>query len=470
MKKFRLLTHKSLGDGIVTLNEGDGIGKVYFQGLGAKSVMLDHPFMGEYDKTIKDFIKSKLYEALFDSFTKEKASKYVSSNRINIKEYTNNLITGTIIGSEEYDFVIEIEDSFLKLSCSCPVSGICKHLYAVFKYLSSKEDIGVTSFSNSKAKKSSDTSLAKNEDNKDSNKKVFLFKTNIESFLYDKGSFSFIDFFAIYDKITDESSFIEFINTLLIYYRRDQYRNRVSRELLPPFFFDNNFKELFTNYYENNSTNQDINNLFVTSFGQFNNVIVPNIDKQSSLNRQNKLIKASFEKDLLPFLELKNNSYSYYNASDYIFSLAYLLKRKNLNKEEIKQLTSSDFFRRYASSVYSYYQSFSNNKIEGNNILLFLSYVRNIDDIDIPLEYVLTSIDTSECNNLFLKTLANKFDDIEKSYYPLIVDYLIYCSKDFSIRTLSKDLIYEVLYKLPNIAFVSEVIYKNLEFTSWRRR
>ena len=168
--RYLLIKHLSLGFGVLLKRENDGLGKIYFSDTKSiKNVALSHPSLSVAPSiSLSKFVELGLYEGLFDEATKKKAEAYFD-NRVKNMHLSENECYGAIIGTHEYSFRITIDsNSFITLSCSCPVEGICKHLYAVFVNIKKLVD-------------PKGSSISFNEENNSE------FKDALERFLYVRG-------------------------------------------------------------------------------------------------------------------------------------------------------------------------------------------------------------------------------------------------------------------------------------------
>ena len=131
--RYLILKHLSLGYGVLIKREANDIGHVYFaDAKSSKQVLLSHPNLAVAENiTLSKFVSLGLYEGLFDNATKAKGSEYLNG-AIKDMHLSENECYGTIVGSKEYSFRITVDsNSFIILSCTCPVGGACKHLYEV---------------------------------------------------------------------------------------------------------------------------------------------------------------------------------------------------------------------------------------------------------------------------------------------------------------------------------------------------
>ena len=131
--RYLILKHLSLGYGVLLKREASDVGHVFFADTkSTKQVLLSHPNLAVAENiTLSKFVSLGLYEGLFDSVTKGKAMEYLNG-AIKDMHLSENECYGTIVGTKEYSFRIVVDsNSFISLSCTCPVGGACKHLYAV---------------------------------------------------------------------------------------------------------------------------------------------------------------------------------------------------------------------------------------------------------------------------------------------------------------------------------------------------
>ena len=132
--RFLLIKHLSLGFGVLLKRENADVGKIYFAETKAtKSVILSHPYLSVAEGlTLSKFVSLGLFEGLFDEQTKERGREYLDGH-IKDMHVSENECYGAIMGTHEYQFRITIDqNSFINLSCTCPSTGVCKHVYAVF--------------------------------------------------------------------------------------------------------------------------------------------------------------------------------------------------------------------------------------------------------------------------------------------------------------------------------------------------
>ena len=132
--RYLILKHVSLGYGMLLKREPNDIGRVFFaDDRTTKNIVLSHPLLSVADNiSLSKFVSLGLFEGLFDATTKQKANDYLDGAIKNM-HLSENECYGTIMGQKEYSFRISIDtNSFVTLSCSCPVNEPCKHLYAAF--------------------------------------------------------------------------------------------------------------------------------------------------------------------------------------------------------------------------------------------------------------------------------------------------------------------------------------------------
>ena len=232
MTTYSLIEHKSLGLGIILSHSSDfSTYRVSFEyKIGVKEIINDTRFVNiPNNPTLDRIISSRVFEGLFDSFTKYKAVGY--EDKIKIEEHTNYLVSGEIKGTSIYKFRIEINRNKLSINCSCPVNGLCKHLYAVFSYLRSNK---VKSSSNYVSKKS-----------------VISYKDEIANVLYHGRGF--YDFAFNFNKSMRNKDMIKvFINDSLSFFASNQYKVKLVNYIWGPQCLFKDFTDQIDNYLENN--------------------------------------------------------------------------------------------------------------------------------------------------------------------------------------------------------------------------
>ena len=85
--------------------------------------------------TIDDYINSLCFEEVFDNVTKSRASSYINADSIEIVSKAKDKVEAVVKGTSNYRTKIYTGSGSLKMDCSCPVSGKCKHLYALSRFL-----------------------------------------------------------------------------------------------------------------------------------------------------------------------------------------------------------------------------------------------------------------------------------------------------------------------------------------------
>ena len=221
--RYLIIKHLSLGYGVLLKRENNDLGKIYFSDAkSSKSVILSHPYLSVADNiSLNKFVSLGLYEGLFDNATKEQAKDYFDGHIKNM-HLSENECYGSIAGTHEYSFRITIDsNSFVNLSCTCG-GNACKHLYAVFANIKKLID-----------PHASDAKVSSIDNTNE-------FKNYLEKFLYVRGA----DNIALVNKFNymirgfDKCQL--FMETLVPFYQRGQYKARVINDILSPLFFNAN--------------------------------------------------------------------------------------------------------------------------------------------------------------------------------------------------------------------------------------
>lgn len=444
--RFLILKHVSLGYGILIKREPNDIGRVFFAETKAtKNVILSHPMLSVADNiSLSKFVSLGLYEGIFDVNTKNKAMDYLNG-AIKDMHLSENECNGSIVGTKEYSFKISIDsNSMITLSCTCPVEGACKHLYAVFltikKLINPKSD-RMTPLVNAEEK---------------------TFKDTFERYLYLRGG----DNLPLVSKLSYQIKSFEkcqkFIEELLPYYQRGQYKSRVVNDILSPLFFNQHNVENFQRIVE--TASEETKAMLIEADNIFNN-LSEELEKRRGVTRKANLydiLLAPNSKSLIELLKHAEDNYSEERLASQV--MMEYIKYQDLTIEEIAELKDCYLFqmnhRYYMQDLFA---SPAKNRL---SIYLLLFDELPFDEAkikQIPLEYFLKVAPYSNDKSRYIQIVHANYESIKEEDYPLISELLIGVALQHDYideRTIR--LAIELSKKIPHGTFVNEVVEANI--------
>ena len=444
--RYLILKHVSLGYGMLLKREPNDIGRVFFaDDRTTKNIVLSHPLLSVAENiSLSKFVSLGLFEGLFDANTKQKANDYLDGAIKNM-HLSENECYGTIMGQKEYSFRISIDaNSFVTLSCSCPVNEPCKHLYAAFLTI----------------KKLIDPKGEKVSPIINSNEKTF--KDLLERYLYLRGG----DNIPLVSKISYQIKSLEsattFVNELLAYYQRGQYKARVINDILSPLFFNEhnveNFKKIMETADENIKT-------MLTEAGNTYQVLRDELEKRRGVTRKANLYNILLAPNCDSLIELLKHAEENFSeerlASQVMMEY---IKYQDLTIEEIAALKDCYLFqmnhRYYMQDLFS---SPAKNRL---SIYLLLFDELPLDDNkikQIPLEYFLKVAPYSNDKSRYIQIVYANMDSLKEEDYPLVAELLIGVALQHDYideRTIR--LAIELSKKIPSCSFISELVDQNI--------
>lgn len=444
--RYLILKHVSLGYGVLIKREPNDIGRVFFAETKAtKNVILSHPMLSVADNiSLSKFVSLGLYEGIFDANTKNKATDYLNG-AIKDMHLSENECNGSIVGTKEYSFKISIDsNSMITLSCTCPVEGACKHLYAVFltikKLINPKSD-RMTPLVNAEEK---------------------TFKDTFERYLYLRGG----DNLPLVSKLSYQIKSFEkcqkFIEELLPYYQRGQYRSRVVNDILSPLFFNQHNVENFQKIVE--TASEETKTMLIEADNIFNN-LSEELEKRRGVTRKANLydiLLAPNSKSLIELLKHAEDNYSEERLASQV--MMEYIKYQDLTIEEIAELKDCYLFqmnhRYYMQDLFA---SPAKNRL---SIYLLLFDELPFDEAkikQIPLEYFLKVAPYSNDKSRYIQIVHANYESIKEEDYPLISELLIGVALQHDYideRTIR--LAIELSKKIPHGTFVNEVVEANI--------
>ena len=445
--RYLIIKHLSLGYGVLLKRENNDSGKIYFaESKSAKTVILSHPYLSVAEKiSLNKFVSLGLYEGLFDEDTKRRAKEYID-NRIKNMHLSENECYGAIIGTHEYSFRITIDNnSFITLSCTCPVEGACKHLYAVF--------VNIKKLIDPKANESKQ--LSPTSDNE--------FKSALERYLYVRGA----DNLSLITKFNYQIRSYEkarlFIETLYPFYQRGQYKARIINDILSPLYFNKYNQDNFNKILED--TSDDIKGMLNEAETYFNNTLYKDYERKNSDTKKSNLYNILLKHDsegLVKLLKHAEDNYSEERIASQV--MVEFIKYQDLSIEEIASLKSCYIFQ----MNHRFYMSDLLNSPMKNRLS---SYLLFFDELpldenkikQIPLEYFLKVSSFSNDKSHYVQIAHAYFDQIKEEDIPLLAELLVGVSLQHDYideRTIR--LTIELSKKIPNATYIQELVENNI--------
>lgn len=445
--RYLIIKHLSLGYGVLLKRENNDFGKIYFaESKSTKTVILSHPYLSVAEKiSLNKFVSLGLYEGLFDEDTKRRAKDYID-NRIKNMHLSENECYGAIIGTHEYSFRITIDnDSSITLSCTCPVGGTCKHLYAVF--------VNIKKLIDPKANESKQLSV--NTDNE--------FKSALERYLYVRGA----DNLSLITKFNYQIRSYEkarlFIETLYPFYQRGQYKARIINDILSPLYFNKYNQDNFVKILED--TSDDIKGMLNEAETYFNNTLYKDYERKNSDTKKSNLYNILLKPDsegLVKLLKHAEDNYSEERIASQV--MVEFIKYQDLTIEEIASLKSCYIFQ----MNHRFYMSDLLNSPMKNRLS---SYLLFFDELpldenkikQIPLAYFLKVSSFSNDKSHYVQIAHAYFDQIKEEDIPLLAELLVGVSLQHDYideRTIR--LTIELSKKIPNATYIQELVENNI--------
>ena len=446
--RYLIIKHLSLGYGVLLKRENNDLGKIYFSdSQSSKSVILSHPYLAVADKiSLNKFVSLGLYEGLFDSDTKERAKEYMD-NRIKNMHLSENECYGSIIGTHEYSFRITIDqNSFVTLSCTCPVEQPCKHLYAVFTNIKKLID--------PKANEAKQV-LSSGESNE--------FKDALERFLYVRGAdnLAMIAKFNYQIRSFDKCRLLT--ETAYPFYQRGQYKVRVINEILAPLYFSKLNYDNFSKVEED--TSEDIKAMLIEARNYYENNLLKDYERKNSETKKSNLYHILLTPDcdgLVSMLKHAEDNYSEERVASQ--AMVEFIKYNDLTIEDIANLKSCYIF----NMNHRFYMSDLMNSPMKNRLS---SYLLFFDELpldenkikQIPLEYFLRVSAFSNDKSHYIQIAYSYFDKIKEEDIPLLAELLVGVSLQHDYideRTIR--LTIELSKKIPHATYIQELVDNNI--------
>ena len=445
--RYLIIKHLSLGYGVLLKRENNDLGKIYFSDAkSSKSVILSHPYLSVAEGlSLNKFVSLGLYEGLFDNAVKKEAQEYLDGHIKNM-HLSENECYGSIVGSHEYSFRITIDsNSFINLSCTCG-GNVCKHLYAVFSNIKKLID-----------PHASDTRLASTDNTNE-------FKNYLEKFLYVRGA----DNIALVNKfnymIRNYDKCKLFIDTILPFYQRGQYKARVINDILAPLFFNMGNESNFVEYGQESGTNE-IQVMVDEATNYFTGILLKDFERKNSETKKANLYNILLAPNcagLISLLKHAEDNYSEERIASQV--MVEYIKYNDLTIEDIASLKSSYIFqmnhRYYMSDIMS---SPAKNRLS-TYLLFFDELPLDENKIkQIPLDYLLKVSAFSNDKSHYVQIAHSYFDQIKEEDIPLLAELLVGVSLQHDYvdeRTIR--LTIELSKKIPASTYIQEIVDNNI--------
>ena len=445
--RYLIIKHLSLGYGVLIKRENNDLGKIYFSDAkSSKSVILSHPYLSVAEGlSLNKFVSLGLYEGLFDNAVKESAKEYFD-NHIKNMHLSENECYGSIVGAHEYSFRISIDsNSFINLSCTCPVEGACKHLYAVFVNIKKLID-----------PRGSDTHLVANDNTNE-------FKNYFEKFLYVRGADNIQLISKFNYKIKNYDKCKLFIETLCPFYLRGQYKARVINDILSPLFFNQNNVSNFIKISEEST--DEIKAMINEAQTYYQSTLLKDFERKNNETKKANLYNILLSPNPIGLLALLKHAEDNY-SEERIASIVMIeyIKYNDLTIEDIASLKSSFIFqmnhRYYMSDLMS-----SPAKSRLSTYLLFFDELPLEEEKikQIPLDYLLKVSAFSNDKSHYIQIAHANYDKLKPEDIPLLADLLVGVSLQHDYvdeRTIRLSI--ELSKKIPNSKFIQELVENNI--------
>ena len=445
--RYLIIKHLSLGYGVLLKRENNDLGKIYFSDAkSSKSVILSHPYLSVAEGlSLNKFVQLGLYEGLFDNAVKKEAQEYLDGHIKNM-HLSENECYGSIVGSHEYSFRITIDsNSFINLSCTCG-GNVCKHLYAVFSNIKKLID-----------PHASDTRLTSTDNTNE-------FKNYLEKFLYVRGAdnIALVNRFNYMIRNYDKCKL--FIDTILPFYQRGQYKARVINDILAPLFFNMGNESNFVEYGQESGSNE-IQVMVDEATNYFTGTLLKDFERKNSETKKANLYNILLAPNcagLISLLKHAEDNYSEERIASQV--MVEYIKYNDLTIEDIASLKSSYIFqmnhRYYMSDIMS---SPAKNRLS-TYLLFFDELPLDENKIkQIPLDYLLKVSAFSNDKSHYVQIAHSYFDQIKEEDIPLLAELLVGVSLQHDYvdeRTIR--LTIELSKKIPASTYIQEIVDNNI--------
>ena len=445
--RYLLIKHLSLGFGVLLKRENADVGKIFFAETKAvKSVILSHPYLSVADNlTLSKFVSLGLYEGLFDDQTKASAQEFLD-NHIRDMHVSENECYGSIVDAHEYQFRITIDsNSFINLSCTC-TSSSCKHLYAVF--------MSMRKLINPKA--TDERIVASSQSNNE-------FKDSLERFLYVRSADNLSLVSKLSYQLVSEEKAKLFIETIVPFYQRGQYKARVISDILAPLYFSGKNKDNFNKIKE--AGNDQIVSMLNEAEAYYQNNLVKDYERKGGDTRKANLYNILLAPNcdgLVSLLKHAEDNYSEERLASQV--MVEFLKYQDLTIENIISLKGCYLFQ----INHRYYMNDLLNSPMKNRLSAYLLFFDELTLDEnkikqIPLNYFLKVAPFSNDKSHYIQIVYSYFDQLKEEDLDSFVELLVGVSLQHEYideRTIR--LTIELSKKIPSASYVIELVENNI--------
>ena len=446
--RYLLIKHLSLGFGVLLKRENADVGKIFFAETKAvKSVILSHPYLSVADNlTLSKFVSLGLYEGLFDDQTKASAQEFLD-NHIRDMHVSENECYGSIVDVHEYQFRITIDsNSFINLSCTCTSSGSCKHLYAVF--------MSMRKLINPKA--TDERIVASSQSNNE-------FKDSLERFLYVRSADNLSLVSKLSYQLVSEEKAKLFIETIVPFYQRGQYKARVISDILAPLYFSDKNKDNFNRIKE--AGNDQIVSMLNEAEAFYQNNLAKDFERKGGDTRKANLYNILLAPNcdgLVSLLKHAEDNYSEERLASQV--MVEFLKYQDLTIENIISLKGCYLFQ----VNHRYYMNDLLNSSMKNRLSAYLLFFDELPLDEnkikqIPLNYFLKVAPFSNDKSHYIQIVYSYFDQLKEEDLDSFVELLVGVSLQHEYideRTIR--LTIELSKKIPFASYVIELVENNI--------
>ena len=445
--RYLLIKHLSLGFGVLLKRENADIGRIYFaETHQVKSVILSHPYLSVADNlTLSKFVSLGLYEGLFEEQTKENAQDYLD-NHIKDMHVSENECYGSIVGKHEYSFRITIDsNSFINLSCTCPYNGLCKHLYAIF--------VSMHKLINPKAGDEKQVTASSTNE----------FKDALERFLYVRSAENISLISKLSYQLVNEQKAQLFIETLLPFYQRGQYKARVISDILAPLYFSNKNKEAFNKIKE--SAPDGITSMLEEAESYYQNTLVKEYERKAGDAKKANLYHILLTPDcnaLAALLKHAEDNYSEERLASQV--MVEYLKYQDLTIEDIITLKNCYLFQmNHRYYINDLLNSPLKNRLSGY-LLFFDELPLDENKIkQIPLNYFLKVAPYSNDKSHYIQIAYSYFNQLKEEDMDSFVELIVgICLQHEFVDERTIRLTIELSKKIPHSSFINELVENNI--------
>ena len=446
--RYLLIKHLSLGFGVLLKRENADVGKIYFaEARATKSVILSHPYLSVADNlSLSKFVSLGLYEGLFDDQVKQSAQEFLD-NHIKDMHVSENECYGSIVDAHEHQFRITIDsNSFINISCTCSSTSLCKHAYAVF--------VSMRKLINPKAGDEKVVSASQNTNE---------FKDTLERFLYVRSAENISLLSKLSYQLVNEEKAKLFIETLVPFYQRGQYRARVISDILAPLYFAEKNRNYFIKIKEIAS---DMALAMLNEAENcYQNNLLKDYERKGSDTKKTNLYHILLTPDcsaLAALLKHAEDNYSEERLASQV--MVEYLKYQDLTIEDIILLKNCYLFqvnhRYYMNDLLN---SPMKNRLSGY-LLFFDELPLDENKIkQIPINYFLKVAPYSDDKSHYVQIAYSYFDQIKQEDLDAFVELLVGVSLQHEYideRTIR--LTIELSKKIPSVTYVYELVENNI--------